>query len=188
MEKNEQREFSELLGNVADYYNKPMTAAGLMIYWNGLSKLPLPVVKELLNLHVQTSRFMPTIAELLDAAVAMDGRPDAEEAWALVARGYDDEGATIVWTREMAEAFGVALGCGDKISARMAFKECYARSVRVARRNGEPVLWSPSLGQDPNGREGALLEAVRLGRLAAEQVNALLPNLAPVPPNIARLM
>ena len=51
-----------------------------------------------------------------------DGRPGVEEAWAMLPL---DEAQSVVWSAEMAEAFGVARGLiddGDRVAARMAFK------------------------------------------------------------------
>ena len=92
-----------------------------------------------------------------------------------------DEAGSTVWTDEMAAACGVArhlLAEGDRIGARMAFKEAYSRLVAQARDDGKPVRWSPSLGHDPGGREAVLQEAVRLGRLSiAHAAVELLPGI-----------
>ena len=169
MNKDEFKDFSGLLAGIADYYNKTLQPATIQLYWNALSKLEFPAVKALLNAHIQTSRYMPTIAEILDAARSMDGRPDAEAAWATVARSLNDEGVTIVWTAEMAEAFGVALGLqNDRIAARMAFKETYERLVQAARAAGRPANWSASLGHDAAGREGPIVAAVKQGLLTRD--------------------
>jgi hypothetical protein len=104
-----------------------------------------------------------------------DGRPGPEEAWSMIPR---DESSSVVWTEEMAEAFGAAnpLLCeGDQVAARMAFVERYRVLMQKARDEGRPPKWTPSLGTDQLGREGALLEAERKGRLTAEHVSGLLP-------------
>lgn len=107
-----------------------------------------------------------------------DGRPGPEEAWAMMPR---DESASVVWTEEMAEAFGIAnpLICeGDTIQARMAFIEAYKQRCELAREEKKPVKWTPSLGFgfDRRGRESVLLDAVRKGRLTAEHACKLLPQ------------
>lgn len=104
-----------------------------------------------------------------------DGRPEANEAWAMIPK---DESGTVVWTREMAEAFGVAFSLmvdGDMVAARMAFIEAYKSRCINARNNGVPVKWEPSLGHDRNGREHVLLAAVEKRLLPREQVALLLP-------------
>lgn len=106
-----------------------------------------------------------------------DGRPGAEEAWSLMPF-Y--EAQSVVWTDEMARAFAVAgplLAQGDKVAARMAFKEAYSRMVAEARDDGRRVNWTPSLGHDPRGREAVLQAAVAAGRLSFDHASDLCPAL-----------
>lgn len=106
-----------------------------------------------------------------------DGRPGADEAWALMPLS---ESQSVVWSDEMAEAFGICgplLDAGDKIAARMAFKESYARLVARNRDEGRPVRWTPSLGHDPRGRDAALAAAVEAGRIGLEHARELSPAL-----------
>ncbi len=117
-----------------------------------------------------------------------DGRPGPEEAWAMIPK---DEAGSVVWSEEMALAFGVArhlLDEGDSVGARMAFKESYAKHVSVARDQGRPVRWSPSLGHDPRGRDAALSEAVTAGRLTYEHAQELSPALAAPSINVLALV
>ncbi len=105
-----------------------------------------------------------------------DGRPGAEEAWAAIPRSED---ASVVWTEEMAQAYGVAaplVNQGDAIAARMAFKETYIALVSKARSDRTTVRWTPSLGHDPAQRAAALQEAARKGRITQEHVSAMLPG------------
>ena len=105
-----------------------------------------------------------------------DGRPGVEEAWAIVAPTLANESVTIVWTDEMAAAYGVACNLdGDPVAARMAFKELYDAGCKAARDKGLPVKWSACLGHDPAGREGPLLAAAKKGLLTQEHVAGLLP-------------
>lgn len=169
--------FTELLTTVADYYGRKLEPGTIQLYWNALCSFDFEVVKRLFTEHIQTNRFMPAISELLDVLRTMDGRPNVEEAWATVAKSLNDEGATIVWTEEMAYAFGVALGLqDDRIAARMAFKEAYEAAVKDARREGKQTRWMPSLGHDVSGREGPLIEAAKKGRLTLSHVRGLLPR------------
>lgn len=104
-----------------------------------------------------------------------DGRPGPEQAWAMMPR---DETTSVVWSDEMAQAWGAAkplLDEGDQVAARMSFAEIYRNLVQRARDAGIPVKWTPSLGHDPHGREAALLDAARLGRLTVQHVAGLLP-------------
>jgi hypothetical protein len=117
-----------------------------------------------------------------------DGRPGPEEAWAMIPR---DEATSVVWTDEMAQAWGIAqplLESGDSVQARMAFTETYRAKVQTARDSGVPVKWTPSLGHDPMGREGVLIDAAEKGRLTAQHVAGLLPHREAPHPRIAALM
>lgn len=103
-----------------------------------------------------------------------DGRPGVEQAWAMIPH---DEESSVVWTEEMAMAHGVAyqlLIDGDRIGARMAFKEAYAKFVAEARDRKEPPKWTPSLGGNPTGRQMALIDAVRANRMDTDHAMLLL--------------
>ncbi len=105
-----------------------------------------------------------------------DGRPGPEEAWAMIPK---EEYKSVVWTREMAESFGIALPLieeGDHIAARMAFIETYKAKCLDARNNHVLVHWEPSLGHDKNSREHVLREAAEKGRLTQEHVLSLFPS------------
>lgn len=107
---------------------------------------------------------MAAVLERLD-----DGRPGAEEAWAMLPMR---EGDTAVWTAEMSQAFGVVVSmidAGELVAARMAFKETYSRLVSQARDARQPVHWMVTLGHDAAGRSGPLLRAVEAGRISHEE-------------------
>lgn len=146
---------------------------GLAVVVADLKAYQLPaVVQALARCRGELRRI--ALSDILDRIPG--GHPGPEEAWAMVARCLNDERVTVVWTDEMAAAFGVALNLqDDEVAARMAFKEAYARLVAEARSAGKPVRWTPSLGWDHGARAGVLEEAVRLGRLSAEHVAGLLP-------------
>ena len=105
-----------------------------------------------------------------------DGRPDADEAWAMMPQS---ELASVVWTDEMAKAWGVALPlleAEDVGNARVAFREVYDKAVLEARLRQELPHWTPSLGRDVAERECALLDALRKRRLSVAHVAQLLPS------------
>lgn len=107
-----------------------------------------------------------------------DGRPDADEAWSMMPK---TEMASVVWTDEMAEAWGSAsplLQSGDLPGAQAAFKEAYVRTVLRARINRKPTQWVPSLGSDVASRENVLLEAVQKKRLTETHAAQLMPQQA----------
>lgn len=104
-----------------------------------------------------------------------DGRPGANEAWAMIPKNEND---SVVWTREMAEAYGVCyqlMNEGDMIAARMAFIEAYKERCADARNNAIQIKWEPSLGYDKNGREHVIMAAVEKGLLRSDHAAKLLP-------------
>lgn len=188
MNQNDFSAFSSALSDVADYYRQPLKPAGIQIYWNALLGYELATVRHLLSEHVKASKFMPAVSEILDRIKAADGRPGPEEAWAMIPH---DEASSVVWTEEMAEAFGVVnslLSDGETIQARMAFLERYKTLVREARDAGRPVRWTPSLGHDSAGREAVLIAAQRAGRLTQQHVAGLLPHHEAPSPEVAALL
>jgi hypothetical protein len=115
-----------------------------------------------------------TLAEIVSRID--DGRPGAEEAWAVLPF---DEATSVVWTKEMSAAFWIAqplIDSGEKIAARMAFKEAYLRMVAEAREHREPVKWTVSLGHDQAGRQPILAAAVEKGRITVNHARTLIPN------------
>lgn len=173
--------FTDLLAGVFDAYGRqapmPETQA---IWWRLLEGFDLSAVTAAFTRYVATEpKFPPTPAQIRETLGAGrgDGRPGADEAWA-IALASRDEADTVVWTPEIAEAFGVCrtvLGMGDEVGARMAFKGAYERIVNAARLRNEPAQWVASIGFDPDRREKALRQAETAGLLAAPQVAALLP-------------
>lgn len=106
-----------------------------------------------------------------------DGRPSGDEAWAIALQS-SDEAETVVWNGEIQKAMAAArpiLEAGDKIGARMAFREAYERIVRVNRESGIAPVWEASLGWDKERRALAIESAHNLGLLSAPQVAGLLP-------------
>lgn len=104
-----------------------------------------------------------------------DGRPGPEEAWAMIPTNED---VSVVWSAEMQQAYGVAaplIALGDHVAARLAFRETYVRLITQARAEHSPPRWSPSLGRDRAGRQAALEDAVRKGRMTQGQAARLLP-------------
>jgi hypothetical protein len=125
-----------------------------------------------------------TLSAIIDRLNEDDGRPTGDEAWSL-AIGATDEAETVVWSDEMQQAFAIArpvLDCGDKVGARMAFRDAYERIVRQNREVSRKPVWSASLGWDKGRRIEALAKAERIGLLPSTTVAALMPPSADVLP------
>lgn len=160
------------------YVPDPVACA---VFFRALAAHPLPDVFAAFDAHVadvDRGRFPPLPADILlqlSRHHANDGRPGAEEAWALALRSAD-EGETVVWTQECAAAMGICssiLTAGDEVGARMAFREAYGRMVAEERRACRPPQWMASLGHDVERRARAIADGAARGLLDASQYPAL---------------
>ncbi len=140
-------------------------AAALMV--EDLSVYRMPVVEKALAACRRELKGRLSLAAILERID--DGHPTPNEAWAMAIPAADERN-TVVWTGEMERAWAVAMpliGAGDKIAARQAFLEAYARLVKDARAERRQADYRPSLGFDTAGREAALSAAVERGLLPA---------------------
>lgn len=188
-------EFSTLLDAACGLLSRGTyvpNAGNTAMFFRSLQTYPIEVVRAAIEAHVkdpQRGRFVPMPADIIaqiEGFAEDDGRPGPEEAWAL-ALSAADEDATVVWTSEMAWAWGLAkhvFDNGDEVGARMTFREAYNRRVDEARRQSMPAQWAVSLGHDQERRRLAVETAVEMGRLdpsALEDVPALpAPRSAPL--------
>lgn len=185
MRIEEKKAFAELLKSAFEIYEITPSVAALGIWWNLLSAYEIGYIREAFNRHLsgKEGRFAPKPAHIIAIIDGMkpDGRPGPDEAWAMIPR---DEFASVVMTEEIVEALQIAqplLDEGDQVAARMAFKEAYVRVVEQNKRIGIDPKWFPSLGRDIPGREKALAEAVRMGRLTVNHAIGLLPPQSAAP-------
>lgn len=149
----------------AELCGRTFTEAAASVFCDDLAAYPEDVVLSALTRCRREVRGQLTTQDVISRMD--DGRPGVEEAWAMIPAGEDD---TIVWTAEMAEAHAACaplLAEGDRIAARMTFKEVYAKAVTRAVSAGVPVQWSASIGWDLEKRKRALTAAVEAGRLPA---------------------
>lgn len=111
-------------------------------------------------------RLLP--GEILAALAKRDGRPHADEAWAIALNSVD-ESVTVLMTEEIGLALAAArpvIDIGDMVAARRSFLMAYERLVQEARDKARPAKWDISLGSDRSGRVLAIQEATRLGRIS----------------------
>lgn len=185
------RRFAEAMQECAAVYRVELDAGLLNAYWRLLEDYPIEQVEMAFDVHMrhpERGRFFPKPADLIAAMQeADDERPGADEAWSLAVLAMDDA-ETVVWTDEIAEAWWVALPifeAGDKVGARMAFREAYLRATERARQVGKPVKWQVTLGSDKKRRISALEAAIAKGRLQRSQVAHLLPPPEPTGQSVA---
>lgn len=163
----------EAIAVTAELTGTTLSEAAARVFANDLGRYPLDQVLGALDRCRKELRGRLTLADVI--LRLEDGRPGAEEAWSMLPR---DEASSVVWTKEMQAAWGVAssLMGDDDVAARMAFLEHYRKHVQLARDAGTPVEWQVSLGHDVQGREVVINEAVAKGRLTADHARILLPH------------
>lgn len=159
----------------AELCGRTFTEAAAQVFCHDLAAYPEEAVLAALTRCRREVKGLLTTQDVISRMD--DGRPGVEEAWAMIPAGEDD---TIVWTAEMAEAHAACaplLAEGDRIAARMTFKEVYSKAVTRAVANGVPVSWSTSLGWDMEKRQRVLKAAVEAGKLPALEAREECPAL-----------
>lgn len=173
------RKIMEQIAITVELMGHTITPAALAVLESDLSEYPEDAILSALK-SVRNGRGRFTPDAVFKELEKLDGRPGPDEAWAMIPQ---DEQTSAVMTNEMAEALHIAqplLNEGDKIAARMSFKEAYARITEANRRAKVNPTWFPSLGADKNGRDAVLVEAVRIGRLSSAQVVGLMSPDSPL--------
>ena len=166
---------TDLLSATAEVLGQEVSPAALLLMTDDLEMYGASVVAEALRrVRRECRRFaLADVIERID-----DGRLGVEEAWAMMPKSEHD---SVVWTAEMRDAYFVAsplLAAGDKIGARMAFKEKYSQLLTTARAGMSPVKWEASMGHDPAERETVLIDAIAKNRLTGDAAQKLLPSSA----------
>lgn len=176
--------FARVLDAAYSLHSKSLTSDARALFFSAMSEFSLADVRKAFSAHIkdpQRGQFPPKPADLiaqLRGDSANDGRPDAEEAWA-ISRGAVDEDETVVWTQECAAAFAKVehlLLARDDVAARMSFKRVYERMVEQARAQKIVTHWFSSNGRDPQRREYVIAQAVRDGRLTLEHAKTIVPG------------
>lgn len=171
MTENEQPAFYKLLAGVMASYAKALPEKTILAaWWANLQPFPLQTVTVALRAYAdENGEFAPVPNGIAKRCRLMDGRPGAEEAFALALTTLDEQ-ITVIWTQECAEAFFAAkpvLESAGAISARKTFIEVYERLVAAYRQQRMPVVWFTSPGLDKIGYEAAVKRAVVAGLLPA---------------------
>ncbi|MCI1123263.1 hypothetical protein [Stenotrophomonas maltophilia] len=166
----EQERLVELLVATAEVIGDRISPSAAVFMVSDLAQYPLPMLERALASCRRELKARLSLAAVLERIE--DGHPAPNEAWANAIRATD-EGATVVWTEQTRDAWTAALPlvqAGDKIAARPAFLEVYARLVKEARAAHRIATYQLSLGADVSGRDGVLQQAVAAGQLTHEQV------------------
>lgn len=175
MNETDAKVFEESISDCYAMYDAVPKDLG--VWWSACHRYPMDIIAKALVAHMQDpedGRFPPKPADVIRRiANKVDGHLPADEAWAIAIQAMD-ESETVVWTQEIAEAWGAAkliMQSGDEVGARMAFRSAYERRVTGSRANGRNAKWFPSLGHDPAKRAVALEAAadrLRLPHLAEQ--------------------
>ncbi|WP_392564342.1 hypothetical protein RHO13_01875 [Orbus wheelerorum] len=171
-------EFKKILFGLFEIYDKEATADKAKIYWSTLGQYTIQSLKAAANAWVRKSQFMPKPADLIKLLGGNNKHLSADEAWALAIMA-SDESNTVVWTREMSQAWGLARVVyenGDHVGARRTFIQMYERLVDESILFNKPVETFVSLGFDKSKREDALNQAVFNGLLTQDKANHYLPK------------
>lgn len=171
----EDEKLLEVVITTGEIYGKQVSLAAVVMFLADLDGYSSDQISMALAKCRKDLKTFPSVSDVI--ARINDGRPGVEEAWAMIPK---DENRSVVWTKEMAEAFGVCrcLLQDDPIAARMAFKETYLRLTSEARMQNKPIEWQPSLGLDIDGREDVLKIAFEKQQLTFEHVRSILPGIA----------
>lgn len=166
METSDTRPFTAMLETALAGYGQPLPTDAMFSAWlKFLKPYPLAVVRQALAEHCLASEFPPRPVDIARRCREADGRPTADEAWAVAITAID-ESKTVVWTKETEESFWRCkplLDIGDKVGARRSFIDAYEKAVIEARKNGVPMTHGISLGNDQKNRTDAVFTAVSAG-------------------------
>lgn len=181
MREQDRKRFARAVSTALGLYGKEVDQQTLKAWWNILARYGIEDVERGFEAFLRDSkagRYAPTPAAIIGAMEADDGRPGAEQAWTLAVASFD-EAATVCLSEEIFSARNLAgplYEAGDRIGARMAFKQYYEDEVRTARANRRPAKWTMSLGTDKRLRTEAVKRAKAAGLIGAERARELLPN------------
>lgn len=185
MQPTDKAAFAAVLFKTWRFYDKTPDREQCADWFDLLAEFELPAIATAFQRHLADPKhgsYLPKPADIfrhLTATQADDGRPGADEAWGILSRIINDERETGVLSEEIREAWGICqpvLDLGDEVGARMTFRESYTRLVEQARQRRAPARWNVTLGQDVEGRKGAIQNAVRQGRITAQHAQLLLPG------------
>ena len=172
----EEEKFTAAVSGLACFYGVELNKMSLNIYWETLREHDFKPLQQAMQCHVKDpehGRFMPKPADLIRHLPG--GRiMGADAAWevAMRARIWDEDATTVASTAVFrAFPFGI-WRMGDKVGARMAFKDAYPAALA---KYGDQV--EVSMGLHPAGRAPAVLDAVRTGLIDRQAARLLLPQL-----------
>ena len=179
MTEAEKAKFTAAVVGVASFYGTELSHMSLNIYWDTLREYEIETLLEAIRCHIKDpehGRFMPKPADIIRHLPAGQSTVmGADAAWEIAMQlGIGNEDATVIAPAAILTAFPHALWrAGDKVAARMAFKDKFPAAL-VTHGMGYTV----SEGCEPEGREPAIMEAVRRKLIPSMVAQRLLPHMA----------
>jgi hypothetical protein len=162
MKDGDIKRFFDFLEGCGAIYDKEVKEAQAKIFFNTLKEFDFKAVEKSFNIHIRESKFFPTPADIIQniPKSKLKNHIGADEAWQLALKSID-EAASVIVNEQILEARGIAMDIyhsGDKVGARMAFRDAYNRIT-----NEKPVpKWFVSYGHDRDGREHVKIEFEQL--------------------------
>lgn len=181
MTHNDFERFATLWGAAWDQAGAKITATAIELAFEALVDYEVSQIQRALSLHMRDpdrGRFAPKVADVVGILQPVDSAlwPNADEAWALCVRSFD-ESDTVVICDEIMQAREICqpvMDIGDEIGARVAFRDAYNRTIACSKLQGKKPRWWISQGHNREMREMRITEAVRQGRLHRSQAMTLL--------------
>ncbi len=163
MTKDDAKTFREMIEAALSLSREPIALSkpALRLWWTSLSTYPLETIQQAINVHLRTSKYRLTPADVVEIINSFDDRPEPDVAWSTALKAAD-EFETVLWTEETASAWASALQVfsrGDEIGARKTFLADYQKRVRENRLNNVPVDWQVSAGFDAESRDRVTRQA-----------------------------
>jgi hypothetical protein len=177
------KKFKFLVTAVAEMFRHPMTPAQLNFWWEDLRAYDYALVERAFQIARNTSKFMPTVAAIMEQLPDPLGHLAPEEAWNRLPKTESESGYV---THEMSLSRGAcqdSIDRGDLVGARMAYIESYRKAVASARVRGERAKFWYSGGaggtfeQRRLEEERLTIEAVERGWLTRERATQILPGI-----------
>lgn len=106
-----------------------------------------------------------------------DGRPSADEAWAMVPKNERD---SAIWSDEMAHGWSIAEPAwmnGDRVGAHRAFRDAYTDAVYRNRDQRRPTNWTVTLGDDRQQAFNVIQHGLRCNKLSITAAMRAVPDL-----------
>lgn len=158
--------------------NQALSEIALDIFLDDVEDYPFVAVMTAIRNARKQAKGRVSIGDVMQHLNNLDGRPSAEEAWAMAVKSLDED-LTIALTQETQDAWtsGAAelLDMGDKFNASRAFIEKYNQLVTSARDQKKPISWFVSLGYNKDQREEAIRQAYKEKKITQEHARTLLP-------------